>query len=236
MSKSQRVSRGFQRLAVFLATLVIRACASIAAAHAATPCDFKGLSVGGKATPQEIMQHFGISKYKDANNSKMTEADNANVLKRAERVSLINAAEELAWNRGPACEESDCEIPYGVSVGNEPFPIPVGVMVFFDSTSKITSIDVTYDEQQWDEVLELLIAKYGGDWDKKVTSFTLMNYETKEVQPADSILLTHRGPATNPQTGDTCSITVQSIDHVFRHTTPPWLRSVMEIKLISKNF
>jgi hypothetical protein len=45
------------------ASAVVLAFAATSAAYAATPCNFKGLSVGDNATPQEIMKQFGIEKY-----------------------------------------------------------------------------------------------------------------------------------------------------------------------------
>ena len=47
-----------RRLTTFLSLLC-----TATATHAVTPCDFKGLSVGDKATPQQIMTHFGITQY-----------------------------------------------------------------------------------------------------------------------------------------------------------------------------
>jgi hypothetical protein len=223
-----------------LALLAVWFCLAASAAHAAIPCDFKGLSVGDNATPQEIMRQFGIAKYitkkADEPNDEQHKAASDDLLERAKKVGSMNAVEEETWNRGPACGETNCEIPFGVSVGNEPYSIPVGVFVAFDGASKITGIDVRYDFLQWDDVLELLNTKYGNNWDKEETPFVVTDYETKKSQPFVATLLRHRNVGTNPKTGDTCSITAQSMDRVFLHTTPPIYRSVLSIELISKNF
>lgn len=213
-----------------LYTAVVVCFVAASAAHAATPCDFKGLSVGDTATPQEIMKHFGIANYVTK------QPDDTYDEERARKVGSGNAVEESDWKRGPACDETSCGIPHGVSVGDEPDLIPVAVSVFFDSTSRITAIDVSYDFSQWDEVLVLLNTKYGDNWDKEETPFRVINFDTKESQPAVASLLRHRNVGTNPNTSDTCSITAQSMDSVFQHTTPPAYRSILEIKLISKNF
>jgi hypothetical protein len=237
MSTAQRVSLGFHRLGLLVAAILLLT----GEVHAATPCDFKGLSVGDKATPQEIMQHFGIAKYitENADSRKMTDAAYeaywGAINKRANTVGMENAMEEERWNRGPVCNESYCDIPYGISVGNEP-KIPVGVFVGFDSTGTVTAIDVSYDYLEWDEVLEMLNAKYGDNWDKRETPSAAADYETKKSEPFEETVLTHRNVGTNPKTGDTCSIVAQSQDHVFYHTVGPRERSVLEIKLISKNF
>ena len=128
-------------------------CLIVAAAtHAATPCDFKGLSIGDTATPQQIMAHFGITKFmKNADDPSPNQikeqhqaAFNAQ-LKRAQQVSLTNAAEKKDWNEGSACGRTFCRIKYGdAQVGEEPYSIPVGVYAFFNTNGKITAIDIIY--------------------------------------------------------------------------------------------
>jgi hypothetical protein len=49
-------------------------------------------------------------------------------------------------------------------------------------------------------------------------------------------VLTHREPGINRASGDACSIVATSNDRVVLHTTPPVIRAVLEIKLISKKF
>jgi len=209
-------------------------------ACAATPCDFRGLAVGDHATPQQIMAHFGITKYTTAD-PPQTQAEHDRAfsaeLKRGAQVSLINAAEEKAWQEGAACREDFCRIPYGsVHVGEDPFPVQVGVFVAFDSTHKITAIDVSFDRLQWEEVLELLNTKYGDNWRKEETQDVTTDYETKKSQPDVVTVLTHRTAGTNHKTGDRCTINVKSRDIIWLHTTPPIYRSEMEIKLVSRNF
>lgn len=210
-----------------------------AAAHAAPPCDFKGLSVGDKATPQQIMKHFGIEKFADADAELPQEqrdtAFNAH-LTRAEKVGLTNAAEEEDWKLGPACGHSYCRIPYGVSVGSGAFPIPVGVFVSFDKAGTIEAIDVSYSYLQWDDVMELLNTKYGNNWRTEVTPQAVTNFETKKSETIDMTEITHRTPGVNPKTGDKCTMHAISIDLIWQHTTPPIYRASLEIKLVSKNF
>jgi hypothetical protein len=210
----------------------------VCTAHAATPCDFKGLSVGDKATPQQIMSHFGIAKYSVDADKPTNSAAEAARLRRAETVGLMNAVEEEEWKEGSACGYDHCRINYGrVSVGSEPFPILVGVEVFFDASShQITAIDVTYDSTAWDEVLELLNTKYGNNWREDDTQGVTTNYQTKKSFQSVITVLTHREPGINRASGNTCSIVATSNDRVFLHTTPPVIRAVLEIKLISKNF
>jgi hypothetical protein len=216
-------------------TAILCFIAASAVSHAATPCDFKGLAVGDRATPQQIMKRYAISNYvKHA----AKHFDDAAFIKRAAKVSLMNATEEEEWKEGSACDADSCRIRYGdVSVGSEPVPIPVGVVVFFDpSTHQITAIDVTFDNTAWDEVLELLNTKYGNNWRKDDTQGVTTDYQTQEYFQSVITVLTHREPGINRAAGDACSIVATSNDRVLLHTTPPIIRAVLEIKLISKKF
>ena len=210
-------------------------------AQAATPCDFKGLSVGDRATPEQIMKHFGVDKFADgAAYSKLSieqryPIDKAR-LDRAKIVGLSNAAEEEHWKLGPACDYDSCRIPYGVTVGSGTFPISVGVFVSFDKAGIIQSIDVSYDNSDWEEVMALLNTKYGNNWRTETGVQTLTDLETKKSELRDEVEITHRSLGTNSKTHDTCTLHGASLDMVFLHTTPPIYRSYFEIKLVSKNF
>jgi hypothetical protein len=207
------------------------------AAHATTPCDFKGLSVGDKATPQQIMKHFGVDKFLDADATQAkNKADFDSNLKRAETVGLMNASEEADWHMGPACGYNYCRIPYGVSVGSGAFPIPVGVFVSFDKAGTIEAIDVSYSYSQWNDVLELLNTKYGDNWRSEVTNEVVTNLETKKSEQLSMTEILHRTPGTNPKTGDKCTLHATSLDLVFTHSMAPLYRASLEIKLVSKNF
>lgn len=209
------------------------------AANAAPPCDFKGLSVGDKATPKQIMKRFGFDKYKDADEAqKIAHGDVAYqaYLKRAEKVGLINAADEQDFHLGPACGRNYCRIPFGVTVGIESFPIRVGLFIAFDKGGTIEAIDVSYDSLDWGAVLTLLNTKFGDDWRVEETPDITTDLETKKSEQVTVIVLTHKTFGINAKTGDKCSISTTSRDMVYRHSMPPFNRAELEIKLISKNF
>jgi hypothetical protein len=219
------------------------ASTTASAANATTSCDFKGLSVGDHATPQQIMANFGVVSYKDKTipappkTKEEKDKDFAAQMERAGKVGLMNAQEEQDWQVGPACDSSSCQIPYGsITVGEKPYPIMVGALVSFDNTSKITSIDVIYSRDDWDEVRALINTKYGDNWDNEETQDVTTYYDTKESFIDTVTVLKHRLNGTNPKTGDTCSIKAVSRDLVFAHTIPPILRAILEIKMVSRNF
>jgi hypothetical protein len=224
----------------------IRAAAIVAAlaagsANAEPPCDFKGLSVGDHASPEQIMKTFGVEHYKDkvAEEAAQSKAEHDAAfdatLKRAAEVGLMNAAEEREFRDGPACDASSCRIPYGVTVGEEPFPIGVGLFISFDKTRKIISIDVTFSSTYWEDFLDLMNTKYGDSWRKEVNENVILNYETKQSRIVTVLTLMHRPNGKNPKTGNACTIRASSVDLVFEHSMPPFMRSVVEIKLVSTN-
>lgn len=224
---------------ILLAMLLF--CASVLTARAAPPCDFKGLSVGDKATPQQIMQHFGIENFKPVS-EKETQAQRDAAfearMKRAAIVGITNAAEEEAWNRGPSCDYNYCRIPYGegVSVGSGSLPTNVGVFVSFNKSGLIDEIDVSFDWLNWDDILELINNKYGDNWRVEYDAMPITNYETKTTTTVTRTTLTHRTLGQNTKTGDKCALRLTSHDIIFEHSTPPLYQSVFMVKLISKNF
>jgi hypothetical protein len=89
--------------------------------RAETPCDFKGVSVGNKMAPDEIMAALGVTKYKT--NPARPSFDET--LAAAQKYGMIPAAELEEWNIGPYCDETSCRVPYGVTVGNNNTPVNV---------------------------------------------------------------------------------------------------------------
>jgi hypothetical protein len=103
-------------------------------------------------------------------------------MKRANKVGLMNEWKEEQFSEGPSCDLSYnyCRIPYGVmQVGNETSPIRVGFFVAFDQTAKITTIEVTYNRLDWDDVRELMDTKYGDSWAEEQIESVITDYEKK---------------------------------------------------------
>ena len=231
----QRSAIGLWKIIAVFSTVVATFFLSISLANAAPPCDFKGISVGDHATPQQIMTHFGISNYKKTG-LQLSSQQFDNRLKRGKVVSLVVALEEEQLEYGPYCDRMSCTIPYGmVKIGEEPYPIQVGVLVSFSSNEKITSIDIIYDKFDWDQVLLMLNEKYGNDWGKREFQNNVVDYHTKESKITTVTVLTHRSLGINQKMGNKCSIITNSQDIIFQHTTPPAYRAIMEIKLVSHN-
>jgi hypothetical protein len=199
--------------------------------HAATPCDFKGISVGSKMSPAQIMTALGVTKYK-MNPARPSWEKTAPIVK---KYGLMMEAELENWDLGPFCEtNSRCVIPYGVGVGNDNTPVNVQIAI---QDGMVTAIDVSFAEVEWDEVMPILDHKYGPNWKIDTHDELITNYETKASTMRSITMKRHIPDGQNEITGDRCQIWVENIDMVFTHHDAfgPY-HSVFEIKLISKNF
>jgi hypothetical protein len=214
----------------FVASLFITGCCFANLAHAETPCDFKGVSVGDWMTPAEIMRAFGVAKYK----TNPARSSFNQLMALSQRYGIVAAGELEDWNIGPYCRGSTCSIPYGVTVGND--NMPVKVFVSFPQ-GFITEIDVEFSATYRDRIRPIIDQKYGADWSVDRADMAVTNYETKEAKRLEQIVLTHVTNGTNPRTKDRCQLFAENIDMVFEHHDAhgPY-HSAFIIKLVSKNF
>jgi hypothetical protein len=210
--------------------LLVGALFFVSPSRAETPCDFKGIAVGNKMTPAEIMTALGVTKYKI--NPARPSSDETFAL--AQKYGTIPAGELEDWNIGPYCDETSCRVPYGVAVGNDNAPVSV-FLSFHDG--RITEIDVSFSQVYWDEMLPVFNQKYGADWYVDRSDTPVTDYETKKSTMLEGILLKHITDGTNRDTNDRCQISATNIDIVFQHHDAhgPY-HSMFVIKLVSKNF
>ena len=198
--------------------------------RAETPCDFKGISVGNKMNPAEIMAALGVTKYK-TNPSGRTSDDK---MAAAKKYGIIAAAELEDLEIGPYCTETSCRVPYGVGVGNN--NTPVNVFISFRE-GLITEIDVSFSANNWNEMLPMLDQKYGADWNVERGDTVITDYVTKKSVILQLISMNHITNGTNRSTNDHCQISAANLDTAFQHHDPygPY-HSMLVIKLVSKNF
>jgi hypothetical protein len=142
------------------ASVIALAITQASIALAETPCDFKGVSVGDKATPAAVMTALGITKYKN-NPPQRPFKEIAPTL---DKYGINDAAEMEDWDTGPYCVQCACTIPYGVSVGND--NTLVKVVVGFNK-GVVTEFDVLFNIIYWDELMPVINNKYGDNWQVK---------------------------------------------------------------------
>ena len=198
---------------------------------AETPCDFKGVSVGDRATPASLMAAFGIKDYKINPQRWPIEKK----LQVAEKYGLSAATEIEDSEIGAACDGDSCRIPFGIGVGNNNTPVSVFVSL---REGRVTEIDVMFNESNWSEISPILNKKYGANWRvERDQEFLITNIETKKSVSVERLTLTHRANGRNKKTGDSCMLWAVNFDLIFQHHDPlgPY-HSVFVIKLVSGNF
>jgi hypothetical protein len=191
------------------------------------PCDFKGVSVGDRIGPAEIMNRLGITDYQMNPEIKINR-DNA------DEYGITGEAELREQWMKPFCTYTYCRITRGITIGDQ---IPAYAFVSFHDGA-VTEIEVSFNSLYWNDMLPILDEKYGANW--KVVEHRdqpVMNYETKETHMMELIGLEHADYGTNRKTGDRCQILAGNLDLIFEHRDllGPY-HAMITIKLISKNF
>ena len=195
------------------------------------PCDFKGISVGDKMSPSEVMSVLGVKDWK-MNPPVHTYTE---TVANMEKYGLIPSSEMDDWKTGPYCNKDTCMIPYGVSVGNGDM-IPVSVFVAF-SNGLITEVSVHYNELEWDTVLPILKNKYGDLWNSDNQDLVITDMKNKTHDQVNRILLNHKTGGINQKTSDKCQISATNYDIIETHNTALGMyQSIFTISLVSKNF
>jgi hypothetical protein len=102
--------------------------------RAQPPCDFKGIAVGNKMAPAEIMAALGVPKYKmnPPHNVDWTEVEN---------FGIIPASELEDWRIGSYCDENSCRVP-GLTIGDDHIATNVFIHLII-SHEEITEIGVS---------------------------------------------------------------------------------------------
>jgi len=216
-----------ERIGAIVLLLAIEATQSTAA----TPCDFKGVSVGDKATPTTLMAAFGIKHFTMSPPGWKSDRK----LETAKKYGIISAGEIEDWEIGASCNSDSCRIPFGVSVGNDNTPVSVFVSI---PGGQVREIDVQFSEAYWDILTPVLSKKYGDSWRvERDEGFVVTNLEDGKSITTERITMTHRNNGRNSKTKDVCTIRATNIDMIFRHHDPLGaLHSELVIKLVSDNF
>src|SRR5271167_3419078 len=118
-------------------------------ARAQIPCDFKGIAVGDKMTREQVMQRLGIKKFK----LDPPRADFIEMHPQIDKYGITGAAEREDDQIGPYCREVSCNIPYGISVGDDKIPVKVFVSLKEDM---VTAIEVSFNSIFWNDVWTIL--------------------------------------------------------------------------------
>ena len=210
--------------------MAIMACLVPQLALAEVPCDFKGISVGDKLAPAQIMAKLGVSKFKYIPHRLSSDSEAELIAK----YGWTGAAEIQDWYIGPYCDSNTCKVP-GVNVG---INIDSSIFVLFDrATRQVQAVDVAVNSSNWDDLVSILKNKYGPAWRVDESDMEIANLQTKRRTSVHRYEMTHTIGGVNKKTGDRCELSAINYDIIFEHGDPLGLyHSVFEIKLVSKNF
>jgi hypothetical protein len=209
---------------------VIALCVAPVLAVAEVPCDFKGISVGDKLTPAQIMTKLGVAKFKSNPPRPNSYRDTELIAKHG----MTGAAEIQDWEIGPHCDAIMCKAP-GVKVGID---INSSVFVLFDkATYRVQAVAVAVNSSNWDDLVSILKNKYGPTWSIEQSDMEIVSLQTKRRTPVHRYEMTHKTGGVNKKSGDRCELSAINYDIIFEHGDPLGLyHSVFEIKLVSTNF
>ncbi len=197
---------------------------------AQAPCDFKGVSVGDKMTREQVMGRLGIKNFKTDPPSSSFEQMQSQI----EKYGITGAAEIEDDKIGPYCRQDYCNIPLGISVGDDHIPVKVFVALKNDT---VTEIEVSFNYIFWNDVFPIITRKYNSPWDIENQAMPVMDYQTKKIEQFEGIIATNKSGGINLSTKDTCSLSATSIDIIFRHhDSLGTLHSMFVIKRDSKEF
>ena len=140
-----------------IVALLIGSILFISPALAEAPCDFKGVSVGSKMSPAEIMSALGVTQIQDKVPLLFFRS-----MALAENTGSWRRPRSRKRTLGRICDDGACIVLTALALAT-PTTIPVKVIVSFHD-GQITEIVVSFGTTFWDEMLPILEEKYGADW------------------------------------------------------------------------
>jgi hypothetical protein len=202
------------RASIFLMALFLTPAAAAFAGVA--PCDFKGIAVGDKMTPTDLMAKLGIAVFQ--NNPPIDPTDWATQREKLKREYGQQAADEILNDRkGNICQSGFidfCSIPNEITIGEGDIP----VSLFIDlKNSVITEIIVTFNAKYWNQIVSLIVSKFGPSWDIRKENIYIVDEITNKHATLSRTYMIGKSDGENVRTGDRCSLGAISIRSTYRH-------------------
>jgi hypothetical protein len=188
----------------------------------------KGKHPAKAAMGEQVMQRLGVRTFKvDPSRSEID-------WKEVEKYGITGTAERQDDKTGPYCHEDYCNIPSGIFVSDNKFPVKVFVALKDDM---IYAIEMSFNTIFWNDIWSIIVEKYGPAWEIERDTIGVMDYETKKVDQFERVIATHKFVGTNPHTNDTCSLSATNIDIIFEHhDSLGTLHAIFAIKRKAKDF
>lgn len=174
-------------------------------------CDFKGVRIGDKLSPDDLMKKLGVQKYTlhplflDASEKKHQELFN----------KYGPQSIEVEYDAiGPFCEGNHCVIPNQLKVGN----VPINLSILFNEEKEISSINIEFQSIRWDEIKKDLFRKYGNNWAFEEMQMGIAPFdEPKKTMMFTREILEHKSGGLNQSNNAKCEVRATNYDIIFQH-------------------
>lgn len=174
-------------------------------------CDFKGVKVGAKLSPNDLMKVLGIKQY--------TLTPHFLEVTDKQRLDLFTKYgiqyDEVEYDSiGPFCKAQMCVIPSQQTVGD----VPVNLEFYFNEHKEITSINISFNSINWDEIKTALYKKLGKNWRLEVMQMGVAPYDnTNNTLTVNREILEHKSGGVNSSNNANCNIKATNYDTIFLH-------------------
>ena len=194
-------------------------------------CSFKGVRIGDKLSPKDLMKKLGIQKY-------TLNPIFLNVLENKHQ-ELFNKygpqSIEIEYDGiGPFCERNHCVIPNKLKVGN----VPINLSILFNEEKEISSISIEFQSHSWDEIKKDLFRKYGNSWTFEKMEMGIAPFdEPKKTMMVTREILEHKSGGLNYSNSFKCEVRATNYDIIFQHGNRLGLyHGVIDIEKMSEGF
>ena len=174
-------------------------------ASATAPCDLKGVAVGDKIAPAELMAKLGITNFRV---DPPFELDHGATDRQTftRQYGQHVADEMLSDRQGNICRSGIteyCAIPQGLTIGES--DIPVSAFIEFKSGT-VKEIGFTFNAKYWNQIVWLLVNKFDVPWAYSKETIDVVDEVTKAHSVLSRTYMMSKADGQNPRTGDRCSI------------------------------
>lgn len=173
-------------------------------------CDFKGVRIGDKVTPDELMKKLAVQKY--TLNPKFSGGLDNESRKLHDKYGP-NSIEIEKDAIGPFCKNEFCEIPNNQQIGN----VPVNLKFYFEK-SVLTAIKISFNSLNWDEIKKDLFRKYGNNWASEEMQMGIAPFdEPKKTMMVTRKILEYKSGGLNESNNAKCEVRATNYDIIFQH-------------------
>lgn len=194
-------------------------------------CDFKGVRIGDKLSPSDLMKKLGVQKYTLNPNF----LDTLNIDKQKLQDKYGPNSIEIEYDAiGPFCKKDYCVIPNNQKIGS----VPVNLIFYFENKNELTAINISFQSLRWDEIKKDLFRKYGNNWTTEKMHLGIAQFdEPNKTLIVTREILEHKSGVKNLLNHAECEVRATNYDKIFQHGNRLGsYHGVVDIEKISNGF